>query len=362
MVPVARAHRTNRKPLVTRIAIIAALALAFLAAAGIGALAWADASSDEQLPAGARVAGVDVGGLTREQALERARGQVAALITRPAHVQLGERRYTLSAAQAGVRVDPGGAVERAYAAGREGSFVARGWRALTGANVAIDVPVPVSADRAAISRFVARIEREQARKPVDASLKLTLTSVSIKSARAGRRLAARDALVARLTRRLTSRTDQRTLRARTVAVAPTVTDEKIFEANPVAVTVSRDERRARVFRRGELVRTYTVAVGTAEYPTPTGQFVVQTMQKNPSWSVPQSEWAGSLAGQTIPGGDPRNPLVARWIGINGAVGFHGTSSAGSLGSAASHGCIRMSPGDVTDLFERVRPATPVLVA
>ena len=348
-------------PSLPRIALITAVALAIVVGGGIGALASAATSSAGKLPAGARVAGVDVGGLTREQALERARRRVAAPIARPAHVMLGDRRYTLSPAEAGVRVDPRDAVKRAYAAG-EGSFLARGWRALTGAKVVIDVPVRASVDRAAISKFVGRIERDQARKPVDASLQMTLTSVSVKPERPGRRLAARDALVARLTRRLTSPTDERTLRARNVPVAPKITEKKIFEADPVAVTVSRDERRVRVFRRGELVKTYTVAVGSAEYPTPTGQFVVQTMQKNPAWSVPQSAWAGSLAGQTIPGGDPRNPLVARWIGINGSVGFHGTNSAGSLGSAASHGCIRMSPAEVTDLFERVRVGTPVLVA
>lgn len=346
----------------TRIALIAAVALAAVALAGFGALAWADASSGQQLPEGARVAGVDVGGLTRAQALERMRTRVTTLIARPAHVQLGERRYTISPAQAAVRVDPRPAVERAYAAGREGSFIRRGWRALTGAKEVSDVPVPVSVDRTAISKFVGRIERKQSRKPVDAALKLRLTSVGIERARPGRRLAARDALVARLARRLTSRTDQRTVRAHTVEVEPKVTDDEVFDAQPVAVTVSTAERRARVFRRGELVKTYTVAVGSAEYPTPRGQFVVQTMQKNPSWSVPRSEWAGSLAGQTIPGGDPRNPLVARWIGFNGSVGFHGTSSAGSLGTAASHGCIRMTPSDVIDLFERVRTATPVLVA
>ena len=93
-----------------------------------------------------------------------------------------------------------------------------------------------------------------------------------------------------------------------------------------------------------------------------GQFTVQAMQKNPPWNVPQSEWAGDLAGQTIPGGDPRNPLVARWIGFNGSVGFHGTKSLGSLGSSASHGCVRMAPGDVIDLYERVEVGTPVLVA
>ena len=86
------------------------------------------------------------------------------------------------------------------------------------------------------------------------------------------------------------------------------------------------------------------------------------MQVDPPWNVPQSDWAGDLAGQTIPGGDPSNPLVARWIGFNGSVGFHGTASIGSLGTAASHGCVRMAPADVIDLYDRVAVGTPVLVA
>ncbi|MGH2840985.1 MAG: peptidoglycan binding domain-containing protein, partial [Solirubrobacteraceae bacterium] len=181
----------------TRIALIAAVVLAILAAAGVGALAWADSNSDGQLAAGTRVAGIDVGGLTREQALERARRRVGALVARPAHVQLGDRRYTLSAARAGVRVDASRAIERAYAAGRQGSFLARGWRTLTGKKIAYDVPVPVAVDRVAIRSFIGRIGREQARDPIDAALDMTLTSVRVTPARPGRRLAARDALVAR---------------------------------------------------------------------------------------------------------------------------------------------------------------------
>jgi lipoprotein-anchoring transpeptidase ErfK/SrfK len=69
-----------------------------------------------------------------------------------------------------------------------------------------------------------------------------------------------------------------------------------------------------------------------------------------------------MAGQTIPGGDPRNPLVARWVGISGSVGFHGTKDIGSLGSRASHGCVRMNPADVIDLYDRVEVGTPILIA
>ncbi len=127
------------------------------------------------------------------------------------------------------------------------------------------------------------------------------------------------------------------------------------------VTVSRSGRTARLFERGELVRSYRVAVGEPKYPTPIGRFSVQTKQVDPPWNVPNSDWAGELAGTTVPGGAPNNPLKARWIGFNGSVGFHGTSSVSSLGTAASHGCVRMSEGDVIDLYERVRVGTPVLV-
>ena len=352
----------NARIFMTRIVLITAVLLVALAGGSIGALAFADGSASEQLPAGARVGGVDVGGLTREEATQRARERVRSLIARPAYVQLGEKRYTLSPAEAAVRVDVETAVKRAYVEGRQGSFISRGWRKLTGAKLDQNVPVKAVADRLAVRRFVERIAKEQLRKPVDSTMNITLTSVSVTHSEPGRRLAARDALVARLMRRMTSSTNERTLRAKTVSVPAKVNANAVWDAQPVAVTVSRDGKQARVFRRGKLVKTYTVAVGTSEYPTPTGRYVVQTMQKNPAWNVPQSEWAGDLAGQTIPGGDPRNPLVARWIGFNGSVGFHGTASSGSLGTAASHGCIRMAPADVIDLFDRVTTGTPVLVA
>ena len=346
----------------TRIVLITAALLIALAAGSVGALAWADGSASGKLPAGTRVGGVDVGGLTQQEAVERAQNRVKASISRPTFVQLGEKRYTLTPADAGVTIDVETAVKRAYVDSREGSFLSRGWREITGAKVSQNVPVKAVADRLAVRRFVEGIAKEQSRPAVDAALDIQLTSVSVTRSRPGRRLAARDALVARLMRRLTSSTNERTLRAKTVEVPAKVNADSVWASQPVAVTVTRDGKRVRVFRRGKLTKTYTVAVGSAEFPTPTGQFVVQSMQKNPAWNVPNSEWAGDLAGETIPGGDPKNPLVARWIGFNGSVGFHGTASAGSLGTAASHGCIRMAPSDVIDLFTRVNTGTPVLVA
>ena len=346
----------------TRIVLITVALLIALAGGSMGALAFADSSASEQLPAGTSVGGVDVGGLTREEAIARAQNRVRSAIARPTYVQLGEKRYTLTPAEAGVRIDVETAVKRAYVERREGSFISRGWRKITGAKLDQNVPVNAVADRLAVRRFVEGIGRKQARKPVDAALNITLTSVSVTRSKPGRRLAARDALVARLMRRLTSSTDERTLRAKTVEVPAKVNAKNIWAAQPVAVTVSRDGKQARVFRRGKLLKTYTSpSARRSTRPRRAASSCSRCRRTRPG-TCRTPTWAGDLAGQTIPGGDPRNPLVARWIGFNGSVGFHGTASSGSLGTAASHGCIRMAPADVIDLFERVNTGTPVLVA
>ena len=97
------------------------------------------------------------------------------------------------------------------------------------------------------------------------------------------------------------------------------------------------------------------------YPTPSGRFSSTSKQVNPTWSVPNSPWAGELQGTTVAGGSAANPLKARWMGIANGVGIHGTAQEYSIGSRASHGCIRMRVADVIDLFRRVPVGTPVLI-
>jgi lipoprotein-anchoring transpeptidase ErfK/SrfK len=109
------------------------------------------------------------------------------------------------------------------------------------------------------------------------------------------------------------------------------------------------------------VKTYSIAVGMAGLETPAGIRQVLEKQVNPAWHVPNSPWAGSLAGQTIPASDPRDPIKARWLGLGDGVGIHGTAEDWSIGTRASHGCIRMHVSDVINLYPRVPVGTPVLI-
>ena len=335
---------------------IAVLGLAF------AAVALADSRASDKLASGTTVGGVAVGGLTEEQAIDRLRSRIGEPAMRGADVTVGDREFTLTAQEAGVRLDLRRAVRRAHEAGRDGTIVERGWRELTGGKVEVSEDAPIAVTRKAVRSFVGGIHATVARKPVDASLDISVTSVGIKDSEPGRRLAGREDLVQRLSAAFADPRRKRQLNARVAEVRPKLTTDDVWDATPTVVTVARDAKTVRVFKRGKLITTYRVAVGQPKYPTPLGQFTVQTMQKNPTWNVPDSEWAGKLAGQTIPGGDPRNPLVARWIGFNGSVGFHGTKSLGSLGRPASHGCIRMAPADIIEMFERVEIGTPVVVA
>ena len=336
--------------------------VALLGVGGFGVLAWADSRSAANMAAGTRIAGIDVSGLTREAAVTRLDRHLGDNVRRPATVRVEDRVYTLTAEQAGLRVDIRGAVDRAFAAGRDAPLPVRGWRELTGGRVHHVEAAPVTVDRAAVRSFVGGIHRQLARKPVDAALDIQVDRVTVTPEREGRRLLGREDLVKRVSEAFVRRGARRDFSARLATVAPRMTADSVFDAQPVAVTVSRDSKTVRLFRRGELVATYRVAVGEPKYPTPTGRFSVQTMQKDPVWNVPNSEWAGELAGKTIPSGDPRNPLIARWIGFDGSVGFHGTKSIGSLGRSASHGCVRMRPSDIIELYEQVQAGTPVVVA
>jgi lipoprotein-anchoring transpeptidase ErfK/SrfK len=129
----------------------------------------------------------------------------------------------------------------------------------------------------------------------------------------------------------------------------------------VVIAVDRDAKVLRLYEHLKLSHKYKIAVGKAGLETAAGRYKIREKTVNPAWHVPMSDWAGALAGQTIPPGDPRNPLEARWMGFHDGQGIHGTADIASLGTAASHGCIRMAVPDVKRLFRRVKIGTPLFL-
>lgn len=125
----------------------------------------------------------------------------------------------------------------------------------------------------------------------------------------------------------------------------------------IKVVVSLSDRRTYIYQNQEVIASYPVAIGKKDWETPTGSFRVTHMEEYPIWRHPITNQVFS------PGAD--SPLGERWIGFwsdgRNEIGFHGTPDTHLLGSAISHGCLRMRNEDVRLFYEQVKIGTPIYI-
>jgi lipoprotein-anchoring transpeptidase ErfK/SrfK len=325
----------------------------------LAAAAYAiDRANVDKIADGVRVGGVNVGGLSADDARHRLRTRLAKPIDNPVTVTLEGERHVLSPDRLQLRANVDGMVDEALAASRSGGFPARVWRYATGGSVDREVAPQISYSAQALDGFVDEIAERANRAPRDATVAPTPSSLDTVPAQDG--LTLRDGDLKRQLRAAIDSPRHRTVPAPVKRLEPQVTTDELADTYPVFLTVDRAAFRLRLWKDLKLARTYTIAVGQAGLETPAGQYTIDDKQVNPSWHVPDSDWAGELAGEVIPPG-PRNPLKARWMGFYAGAGIHGTEDLASLGTAASHGCIRMSIPDVVSLYDQVPPGTPIYV-
>ena len=333
-----------------------AIALLALVAAGVAASGAAAQAPPEEprIRAWVTVSGVDVGGLTLAEAEAKLEQTLAPLLARDVVVTVARRAFPLTMAEIGLRFRADRTAKRAFDAGQAAPPAADG--SLPPASAA----PAVSFERAPLWQFAKRTAAAVKVKRRDARLRITLTKMIKRKGRKGRTLEI-GKLVESIKATVTDPLAPRGLRPGRKTVAPEVRTKELKRIYRTVITIDRSHFRLRLFKRLKFVKGYGVAVGMPAYPTPTGLFAIQTKQVNPTWTAPNSPWAGELAGQQIPGGAWNNPLRARWMGVTGSVGIHGTGMPWSIGTRASHGCIRMTVPGVIDLFRRVSIGTPVLI-
>lgn len=328
----------------------------------VGAVgAWAyDHSRRDTIADGVRISGVDVGGMNVDDARARVRDELLSGLRRPVVATYEGRRVVLSPKRAGVAIDLDAAIDRALERGREGWFLARVGREVTGGTVDANVRPRVVYSRVALDHFIAETVDRFDRAPRDASVSFSPASLEPVAARDGVSVDRRP-LRRAIVRALTSPGAPHEISVRTHTVKPKVTTAELAAKYPVVITVDRSNFRLRLWKDLKLVKTYTIAVGAIGLETPAGLYAIQNKAVDPVWNVPNSDWAGDLAGTAIPPG-PKNPLKARWMGIYAGAGIHGTDSISSLGTAASHGCVRMAVPDVIELYDQTPVGAPVYIA
>jgi hypothetical protein len=346
---------------VRKVLIVLFVLLVVLAGAGVAAAWRYDASRDDRLAEGISVAGLDVGGMR----VAEARAVLEAKIERPLAVPIsvlyrgGRFVFTPSTARVETNVDA--ELDAALAESRSGNFLTRAFRDVTGGRLSRKEDLAVTYSPQDVRRFVAGIARQVDKEPVEGKSRASFAGVRIRPSQNGVKVERPDLRNA-VEEALVDPEATRSLELPTRVLRPNTTTRELEERFHVFLAVSRSKKELRYFVREKLVKTYSVAIGRIGFETPAGLYEIQSKAVNPAWYVPKEEWAGDLAGKIIPPGDPENPLKARWMGFWDGAGIHGTAESDSIGSAASHGCIRMRVPDVVELYERVPLHTPLYIS
>jgi lipoprotein-anchoring transpeptidase ErfK/SrfK len=284
------------------------------------------------IPQGTRIAGVEVGQLPPETAAELVR----TAFDQPLRLVFRRTTLEISPKQFGAVALVDRAVDRALR---------------SPPHTAVWLGVTVRHER--VRAYVARVARRFDREAVDARLSLRRLRPWISRERYGRRVDRTHAVGAIVRALETHRRSAIALRASRVRPAVARRDY-----GPIIV-IRRESKRLFLYRAMRYVRSFVVATGMNDYPTPIGRFTVVARWKNPWWYPPDSPWAEGK--EPVPPG-PGNPLGTRWLGLNApGVGIHGTPDAASLGYSVSHGCIRMRIPEAEWLFEHVEVGTPVFI-
>jgi lipoprotein-anchoring transpeptidase ErfK/SrfK len=338
------------------IALVALLTMGLLLAVGV----WAyDDAQKDQIAPGVKIGGVDIGGRDADSARKIIEEQVVAPLKQPVVVSYNGKDYTLSPKQLHERADVDGMVQEAIDRSRQGNIFDRVSRYAGGGDVNANLEPRVGYDKSAVKSFVNDLAGKIDQDAVNASVVPSGDRLQQEAGQPGRAVDASQ-MTAAINHAARSPGRDQTIPAVVTETKPEVNKKDLAQAYPRYIYIDRGSYTLRFYSHLRLKKSYTIAVGQQGLETPAGLYHALDKQVDPSWHVPNSAWAGSLAGQVIPPG-PADPLKARWIGIFDGAGIHGTDELSSLGSAASHGCVRMAIPDVIDLYDRVQVGDPIYI-
>jgi lipoprotein-anchoring transpeptidase ErfK/SrfK len=252
----------------------------------------------------------------------------------------------------------GRAVDRAVdeaLAGPRLSVLGRFWHKVVKRPVTMNVDVAGTRQDERVAAFVSRIAAKVAVAPVDAAFELRDGEVVKQHARTGRTLdqaAATKALV-----KVLSQPNRNEVKLRLLPVAPKMTDAGLGKS----IEIDKSVNRLWLYDGLKVVKSYRVATAKSGFVTPSGTWQVAYKAVNPAWHNPAPTTWGKDMPLVIPPG-PGNPLGTRAMALNApGILIHGSYATGSIGSYASHGCIRMAIWDAEDIFPRVPVGTRVLI-
>lgn len=132
------------------------------------------------------------------------------------------------------------------------------------------------------------------------------------------------------------------------------------------ITINVPAFQMTLWQNGREVKTYPIGVGLKDYPIYVGFRQASSVDWNPVWIPPSSDWIEASSkvkpGEIILPTDPRNPLGKLKIPLGYGYLIHQAKGAGDLGNLVSHGCVRVMQKDLYDLAEKIIAARALPVS
>lgn len=331
--------------------------MSLLASAAMTAGVVYDYTVREFILPGVTINGADAAGNTTDEARALVDSRVSETVLSALSVSVDGRTFTFDPADA-VSVDRDAMISAALSPRHDAPLLRRVALTAGAVTASLDVAPAFSVDADSIDEWVAGVAKQVDRPAQDASLTIASSLVTITPEVEGRSLDT-SAAAHRIAAAIEGRSEGATAAAVELPVSslePSVTADDFGKT----IIVDLSERRIRLFDGAQLEKAYRCAVGAPGHSTPKGSFEIVQKRYMPTWRNPGSAWAADMPASIPPG--PSNPLGTRALNLNApGIRIHGTTKIGSIGTAASHGCMRMVRRDIEDLYERVDVGTKVFI-
>jgi hypothetical protein len=349
----SRRFRPSLPRLGRKVAILL-VALFVLAFSGVAYATYDyDKEFDGKLLPGIVIAGVDVGGMTPEEAYRAVKAAGKIQLDRNIKVGYEEKTWTVTPRELGARSNARALVDEAVAESDSTGMLAKASMAVFGNELDHDSDLGITYPKQGIRGFIDGAATAIDREPIDAGVDYSSGWLEFTEPKEGRVLLRKDSRRA-LSRALKQERDKVTLAVKTTK--PAITEHKWDQVLLLRI----GENKLYLYEDQKITHEYTVATGLPEYPTPTGEYYITEKRYLPTWVNPDPEgWGASMPASIGPG--PGNPLGTRALNWDASgIRFHGTEATYSLGYAASHGCVRMAMPDVEELYDLVDVGTPIV--
>ena len=351
-----RHARSRRFGVVAVVATVASLALLVAGGGAYGAYRYERAKTAEILP-GVRIAGVDVGGMTRREATRAVRAAVDDRLSEPLTVEVAGRTTEVSPADLGRRATVGAAVQEAVELNGTLSTLDRFWHRVNDEPVDVDIDLTYTTGGRAVDLLAAELADEVFEPWTNASIGITkdANDITFQRSSPGRKLPVDEAAA---TIRAALDAGERRVRLETVRLQPKITTDELGRT----IVVRVDRNVLELYDGFEVIQTWSVATAKPGWVTPTGVWEIWDKRVNPTWYNPALDSWGAGLPAVVPGG-PSAPMGTRAIYIDapGLIRIHGTPAPESIGRFASHGCIRMRNEEVERLFEMIDVGRSVVI-